>query len=92
MNKQAPPPEVKAELNSVPLVVKQFFISFFVVVLLMIVVTYLYNFNRLESDVYLNGVLSDAINLLILICIFAVVFSKKHLYLDCFPSFSTENS
>ena len=45
----------------------------FIISLLMIVVTYLYHFNRLENDIYLNGVLTDAINLLILICIFAFV-------------------
>ena len=72
MNKQASPPEVKAELNSVPLIIKQLFISSFIVFLLLIVVTYLYYFNRLENDIYLNGVLSDAINLLILICILQI--------------------
>ncbi|MCK8125953.1 GGDEF domain-containing protein [Pseudoalteromonas sp. 2CM39R] len=87
MNKQASPPEVKAELNSVPLIIKQLFISSFIVFLLLIVITYLYYFNRLENDIYLNGVLSDAINLLILIGIFAfvqtsVVAKRSYLFLS----------
>ncbi|MGJ8484331.1 GGDEF domain-containing protein [Pseudoalteromonas sp. PAR1] len=87
MSIQPPPIEVKAELNSVPLVIKQLFISVFIISLLMIVVTYLYHFNRLENDIYLNGVLTDAINLLILICIFAfvqtsVVAQRSYLFLS----------
>ena len=87
MSKQPPTIKVKAELSSVPLVIKQLFISVFIMSLLMIVVIYLYHFYRLENDIYLNGVLTDAINLLILICMFAfvqtsVVAKRSYIFLS----------
>ncbi|URQ89486.1 hypothetical protein [Pseudoalteromonas sp. SCSIO 43101] len=87
MSKQPPTVKVKAELSSVPLVIKQLFISVFIMSLLMIVVIYLYHFYRLENDIYLNGVLTDAINLLILICMFAfvqtsVVAKRSYIFLS----------
>ena len=73
MNETMIPLEGSANSAPAPILLKQLFISFFIVTLLCIVVGYLSIFNRLEVNIYINGVLSDVINLLILIFIFSFV-------------------
>jgi diguanylate cyclase (GGDEF)-like protein len=66
---------VEGGVNSPPASkrLKQCFISLFIITLLGIVVGYLSIYHHLEADIYINGVLSDVINLLILIFIFSFV-------------------
>ncbi len=52
---------------------KQLFTVLFVVMIAVVIVGYLSEYHVLEQDIYFNGVATDAINLLIVICIFWLV-------------------